>query len=73
LDWGVAGPPGVGASVTEVGVVLGSSVGVGVDVVKMMGVGVTTVCCVSGVGSTLRTNPIAILSTMIRLITNRAI
>jgi hypothetical protein len=56
-----------------VGVALGSGVGVGVDVVKMMGVGVTIVCCVLGVGSTLRTNPIAILSTMITLITYRAI
>ncbi len=52
---------------------LGSGVGVGVDVVKMMGVGVATVFCVVGVGSTLMTKPIAILSTIMRLITYSAI
>jgi hypothetical protein len=39
----------------------------------MMGVGVANVCGSVGVGSTLTTNPITILSTMIRLITNRRI
>ena len=39
----------------------------------MIGVGVTTVCYMAGVGSMLRTNPAAILSTMIKLITNKAI
>ncbi len=52
---------------------LGSGVGVGVGVAKMIGVGVATLCGSDGVGSTLRTNPIAILSTMIKLITYRAI
>ena len=39
----------------------------------MMGVGVANVCGSAGVGSMLTTKPITILSTMIRLITHRAI
>ena len=67
----MAVPSAGGASVPKVGVALGS--GVGVEVARMIGVGVATVCCVVGVGSTLRTNPTAILSTMITLITYKAI
>jgi hypothetical protein len=52
-----------------VGVAVGSFVGVGVMVAKMVGLGVTTGCCLVGVGSTLMTNPIVILSTMSRLST----
>jgi len=54
-------------------VVVGSGVGVELGVATMTGVGVKTVCCAVGVGSMLRTNPIAIVSTMIKLIIYRAI
>jgi hypothetical protein len=48
-----------------------SEVGVGVIVAKITDVGVATDGCGVGVGSTLMTKPITMLSTMIRLSTYR--
>jgi hypothetical protein len=60
-----------GSTVTDVGVLVGSGIGVGVLVARMIGVGVAFNRFSVGVGSTLMTNPIAILSTMSRLSTYR--
>jgi hypothetical protein len=50
-----------------VGVVAGSWVGVGVMVAKMIGVGVGIDCCLVAPGKALMTNPIAMLSMIIKL------
>lgn len=62
-------PSAGGAADSEVRVTLGSAVAVATNT----GVGVNTGTCSTGVGNMLMTNPMAILSTMIRLITYRAI